>query len=195
MHFWGSKLSFSAFQKDRASFDRFRRRIAYAFYLSDASNKWLSTGIHSIAGVLTGYGSKIKKPLETDKVRTVSKLERQIATLLPVARAYQPPSGCPSTVWRLVAPYRSILRYYRCDTSYRAILFREVGAPPKWCDTPPLLLSFTQAHLCDTLFCNISRDNCAMPQKQARKSFAILSLLASRDMKSIATGPLRWRTV
>ena len=37
----------------------------------------------------------------------------------------------------LVAPYRAILRYYRCDTPYRAILFKEVSTPPKWCDTPP----------------------------------------------------------
>ena len=56
---------------------------------------------------------------------------------------------------------------------------------------PPLVLSFTQAHLCDTPWCNVSRDNCAIPpQKQARNSFAILSLQVSRDMKSIAAGPL-----
>ena len=36
----------------------------------------------------------------------------------------------------LVAPYRAILRYYRCDTPSRAILLREVSTPPKWCDTP-----------------------------------------------------------
>ena len=29
----------------------------------------------------------------------------------------------------LVAPYRAILRYYRCDTPYRAILLREVAVP------------------------------------------------------------------
>ena len=57
---------------------------------------------------------------------------------------------------------------------------------------PPLVLSFTQAHLCDTPFCNISL-LCDTPQKQARKSFAILSLKVSRDMKSIVTGPLRSR--
>ena len=32
--------------------------------------------------------------------------------------------------------------------------FREVSTPPKWCDTPPLALSFTQAHPCDTPFGN-----------------------------------------
>ena len=30
-----------------------------------------------------------------------------------------------------------------------------------------LVLSFTQAHLCDTSFCSISRDNCAIPHKRA----------------------------
>ena len=39
---------------------------------------------------------------------------------------------------------------------------REVCTPPKWCDTPTLVLSFTQAHLCDTRFCNVSRHNCAI---------------------------------
>ena len=33
------------------------------------------------------------------------------------------------------------------------------------CLCGPLVLSFTQAHLCDTPFCNISRDNCAIPHK------------------------------
>ena len=131
---------------------------------------------------------------------------------------------------------------------------------------PPLVLSFTQTHLCDTPFCNVSRDTCAIlgpafgrmdcsrififeppdffadflagffllifvgksaqknppgkspgksskiyttkilqhisadcpgqaipHQKKTRisKSFAILSLRVSRDMKSIAAGPRR----
>ena len=91
----------------------------------------------------------------------------------------------------LVAPYRAIVRYYRCDTPYRAILFKEGENSPNMVRYPPLVLSFTQAHQCDTPFCNISRDNCAIPhKKQARESFAILSLQVSRDMKSIAPGPL-----
>ena len=57
----------------------------------------------------------------------------------------------------------------------------------------PLVLSFTQAHLCDTPFCNIPRDRCAILHLTSTKSFAILSLQASHDMKSIAAGPLsRW---
>ena len=31
-------------------------------------------------------------------------------------------------------------------------LFKEVGTPPRWCDTLHLVLSFAQAHLCDTPF-------------------------------------------
>ena len=65
----------------------------------------------------------------------------------------------------LVAPYRAILRYYRCDTPYRAILFKEGEHFPNRVRYPPLALSFTQAQQCDTPFCNISRDNCAMPHK------------------------------
>ena len=55
-----------------------------------------------------------------------------------------------------LASYRAILRYYR---SYRAIPFQ--GG--RHCDTPPLVLSFTHAHLCDTPFCYISREKCAIP--------------------------------
>ena len=65
----------------------------------------------------------------------------------------------------LVAPYRAILRYYRCDTPYRAILFQGGSHSRKMVRYPPLVLSFTQAHLCDTPFCNVSRDNCAIPHK------------------------------
>ena len=93
----------------------------------------------------------------------------------------------------LVAPYRAILQYYRCDTPYQAILFEGGEHSPNMVRYPPLALSFTQAHQCDIPFCNISRDNCAItppPQKKKQKSFAILSLHVSRDMKSIAPGPL-----
>ena len=63
----------------------------------------------------------------------------------------------------LVAPYRSILRYYRCDTPYCAILSQGGQHSPKMVRyPPPLVLSFTHAHLCDTPFCNVSRDNCAI---------------------------------
>ena len=46
----------------------------------------------------------------------------------------------------LVAPYRAILRYYRCDTPYRAILFKKGEHSPNMVRYPPLVLSFTQAH-------------------------------------------------
>ena len=108
------------------------------------------------------------------------------------SRAGEEGSGAPrDALLTLVAPYRSILRYYRCDTPYCAILLKGGWHSLKMVRYPPLVLSFTKAHLCDTPFCNISRDNCAIPPfKQARKSFAILSLKVSRDMESIADGPL-----
>ena len=56
---------------------------------------------------------------------------------------------------------------------------------------PPLVLSFTQAHLCNTRFCNVSRDACAIPHKNKHeRAFAILSLQASLDLEGIAVGPL-----
>ena len=112
----------------------------------------------------------------------------------PLLQLYTP--DCPNRNIRvLVAPYRAILRYCCCDTPYRAILLKtRLRLPPKWCDTPPLILSFTQAHLCDAPFCNVLRDNRAIPhknhKKQARKNFAILSLQVLRAMKTMATGPL-----
>ena len=66
---------------------------------------------------------------------------------------------------------RAILRYYRCDTPYRAILFQGIQHSPTMVRYPPLVPSFTQAHLCDTPFCNISRDNCAIPHKNKDKIF------------------------
>ena len=42
---------------------------------------------------------------------------------------------------------------------------RRSAAPQNGAIPPPLVLSFTQAHLRDTTFCNMSRDNCAMPYK------------------------------
>ena len=40
----------------------------------------------------------------------------------------------------LVAPYRAILRYYRCDTPYRAILFKGGEHSPKMVRYPPWYL-------------------------------------------------------
>ena len=67
----------------------------------------------------------------------------------------------------LLAPYRAILRYHRCDYcpisrdtfSGRLTLPQNGAMPPP---PPPLGLSVTQAHLCDTPCCNISHGNCAI---------------------------------
>ena len=157
-----------------------------------------------------------------------------------------------------MAPYRAILRYYRCDTPYRAILSRPSQQSPNRVRYPPLVPCFTHnisvrypilqhiaRYLCDTpgksdsqsevgevfgeiggelpakfgrrfssFFCWENRQkhfppklhrkfhhqtslrgsglwrSLDTPGKQTRKSFAILSLKVSRDMKSIAAGPL-----
>ena len=60
---------------------------------------------------------------------------------------------------------------------------------------PSLVFSLTQAHLCHTPFRNVSRDDCATPHKNTHENFSILSLHASRDMISIADGPLRSGTL
>ena len=82
-------------------------------------------------------------------------------------------------------------------------LVREVGTPPRWCDTPPppwYLVS--HRYICAiphfATFCAILvqyHNTCPSsglpsppPPKQARKSFAILSLQVSRDTRSIAAG-------
>ena len=98
----------------------------------------------------------------------------------------------------LVAPYRArgcepigaiphIARY----------LFRKFSAPspprPKWCDASRWYVG-SQARLWDTPFCDISRDNCAIPNQS--KHERVLQdcrdkYRAYRDMKSIvAVGPL-----
>ena len=46
------------------------------------------------------------------------------------------------------------------DTFSGRLALPQNGAIP-----PPLVLNFIQTHLCDTPFCNVSRDNCAIPHK------------------------------
>ena len=66
-----------------------------------------------------------------------------------------------------MAPYRAILRYYRCDTPYRVIIFKGGWHSPKMVRyPPPWYLSLTKAYLCDTTFCNISCDDGANPPKK-----------------------------
>ena len=93
----------------------------------------------------------------------------------------------------LVAPYRAILRYYRCDTPYHTTSFQGGLHSHNMVRYPPLALRLAQAHLCDTPFCNISRDICAtshFKKKQHKQVLVIPSLQASRDMKSISAVPL-----
>ena len=67
---------------------------------------------------------------------------------------------CVNSLWRApkycdaIAAIPLIARYF----------VREVNSSRNGA-MPPLVLSFTQAHRCNTQFCNISRDNCALPQE------------------------------
>ena len=62
--------------------------------------------------------------------------------------------------------------------------------PPTGCDTTLGAFFYTDTSVRYPILQHIARYLCGTPGKQARKSFAILSLKASRDMKSIAAGPL-----
>ena len=77
--------------------------------------------------------------------------------------------------------YRAILRYYRCDTPYRAILFKGGDQSPKMVRNPPLVLGLTKARLCDTPFCYVSRDNCAIAhlKKASTKEFFFFDAIAT----------------
>ena len=94
--------------------------------------------------------------------------------------------------FQLVAPYRAILRYYRCDTSYRAILSQGGWHFPKMVRYPPPLDTGTSVRY--PVLLHIARYLCDTPSKQAQMSFAILSLQGLRDLKSIK-GSLRGRVV
>ena len=48
----------------------------------------------------------------------------------------------------LVAPYCAILRYYRCDTPYRAILFKGSQHSPKIVRYPPPCYLVSHRHIC-----------------------------------------------
>ena len=66
---------------------------------------------------------------------------------------------CSRSLPCLVAPYRAILRYYRCDISYRAILFQGGQQLPKVVRYPPWILHLktsTQEY-CDTIASRMSR--------------------------------------
>ena len=84
---------------------------------------------------------------------------------------YQPRGSFPEILSLLYPTSR--------DPLSEKLALSQNGAVP-----PPLVLSFTQTHLCDTPFCYVLRDNCAIcNRKQAIKSSAILSLQVLHDMR------------
>ena len=96
-------------------------------------------------------------------------------------------------VWReLSGPIsRDIARKYRYDTPYRAILSRPSQQYPNRVRYPFLAPSLLHRHISAIPhFATYRAILVHYPGKQARKKIAILSLKVSRDMKSIAAGPL-----
>ena len=71
------------------------------------------------------------------------------------------------------------------DTFSGRLTFPQNGAIPR------LALGFTQAHLYDTPFCYISRDNCAI-QKNMKESFGIIATSIARYEKYRCWVQLSW---
>ena len=94
--------------------------------------------------------------------------------------------------FNLVAPYRAILRrIVTLAIPLSRDMFPGIPAiPPNRVRYPFGALFYTDISVRYLILQHITRCLCDTTGKQARKSFAILSLKASRDMKSIAAGPL-----
>ena len=92
---------------------------------------------------------------------------------------------------RLMAPYRAILRYYRCDsdTPYGAILFEGGLRSPEIVRYPPWYL-VSQRHIYAIPH---FATYCAITVKATTKEFAILSLQVSHNMKSIGKNLIKHR--
>ena len=91
----------------------------------------------------------------------------------------------------LLAPYRDTailsLRY----PISRHTLSGRFAAPPKSRYIFPLVLSFTQAHMCDTPICNVSRDHCSTCHENKHEIvLRDYRYKHRRNMKSIVAGPL-----
>ena len=59
------------------------------------------------------------------------------------------------------------LRYPLSRDTFSAI----AAIPQQGAIPPPLVPSFTQTYQCDTPFCNISRDTCAIPQENKHEKY------------------------
>ena len=51
----------------------------------------------------------------------------------------------------------------------RDVFLKRVQRSPRMVRYPPLVLSFTQAHLCDAPCCKASSDSCAVPHKNKQE--------------------------
>ena len=63
-------------------------------------------------------GVGVFSPLSKSRTRSMPDMKSDLAQRILRSSLMEVGAG------NLVAPYRAILRYYRCDTTYRAILFK-----------------------------------------------------------------------
>ena len=67
--------------------------------------------------------SKVLKTQKAGKYQNITQNTSQANSNVPTKRFFVENAGAIGAMAKnLVAPYRAILRYYRCDTPYRAIL-------------------------------------------------------------------------
>ena len=91
-----------------------------------------------------------------------------------------------TSLFKEVRVFKVSLRYPLSRDTFSAI-----AAIPQQGGPPHGAFFFTDVSVRYPILQHIARYLCDTPGKQTRKIFAILSLKVSRDMKSIATGPLR----
>ena len=118
------------------------------------------------------------------RFRFLEKRFRRFRFPVPVRFLRRPVTVQSFRSGHLVAPYRAILRYYRCDTPYRAMLFQGGSqSSPKWCDTPPWHLVSNRHISAIPHFATYRAIIVRYPTQTSTNGFSIPSLQVSRDVK------------
>ena len=78
----------------------------------------------------------------------------------------------PRTYYQLSGPISREIAMLSLRYPISRDTFQRGQHSPKMVRYLPLVLNFTQTHLCDTPFCNVSCDNCAIPIKNKHESFS-----------------------
>ena len=161
---------------EKALENKEKRELSWAS-VSVKVNK--TTGLFTRISTLKSRGSSTTSSNQKALQTPCGRLSSHSGPLLP-------------TLVFLVAPYRPILGYYRCDTPYRTIPFQGGSCFPEMVRHPPWYLA-SHRHICAIPHLPTYHSIIVWyPMKTRRKSSAILSPKASCDMESIAAWPLLW---